>query len=385
MSNLLNNTFKPQQGAMDFSSIISDYMVYGNGKCQEFKPDRFIVLNEGDEDNIKINCSRIYINTKCGNEIILLDKIELREVGNHVAILCCEDAVKHKFSIKCKPTGNCDTTLMRINLKKFFGCDSVPMLINNSLDFRCETSITCKSKVESFVTIANASQSYATFSIDPNDEETIIVEWNEAGVVFSIEALDGFYPEQLIQYGYPAIGKGKDLKAMMMNSNEQCLPDACHKDRCYKLFVYLTNEWVNNAGHGLFSSSTGINNNNSFVMVRKLNWIAVENSADKVMQILIEAFNTAGPYKLICDTDCITQNGAGNNICIRCISRDDDGSPNALTLMQTDYPTALGIELHHYDNTAGVSYYTVAFNCDNIPAVLNGDTMNNTPCNGIKS
>lgn len=372
---LTTNTFKPVSGAMDFSSIISDYMVYGNGKCQEFKPDKFIVLNAGDEGKIIVDCGRIKITSKCSTETILFDRIELRENGNHVAILCCEDAKKHKYKIKCRPTGNCDTTLMRINLKKFFGCDEVPMLINNSMDFKCTTGLTCSDKVLQFVAYANANQSYATFAVDTIDPETITVEWNEAGVVFSIEAIDGFFTEQLMQFGHPAIGKGKDLKTMMPNANDGCLPTLCDTDKCYKLFVYLTNEWINNAGHGLFSSSTGINNNNSFVMVRKLNWIAVDAAATAVLTTLTNAFN-AGPYKLICDTTCISQDGN----CVRCISRDDDGSPAALILIKSEYSTAIDIVLSSHNTTTGVSKYNATFVCSAVPVAIAGDTISNQPC-----
>lgn len=369
MSQITN--FAPAPGTTpDYTSMVIDGYNYGNGICKEFRPDFLAVLNTGDQAKISVDCGRLTLKTTCGDYAFILDDVVRRQTGSHVTIACCADAKKHKVVLKCKAVGNCDANLLRIGLKKFDQCDTAPTFVTATKDFVCNDELNCTQKIVAFVAAANAIQNFATYTIG-SDPETVYVEWNVAGIRFDVESWDGFYPPEVVTIGTPAVGKGKDLRRIF--SDLDCLPGLCDNDKCYKTYAFLIKSYIN-SGDGLFSSTTGINNNNSLKLVYKLVWIVVESSATLVHTALVNAFN-GGAYNLVCSTECLED----ANTKTLCISREDDGDQTALDAMIDDYDDAVSITLKYTQD--GVSYYDVKVKEVDLPlSAISGDTISDTPC-----
>lgn len=365
----MENELYPINTGVDTTSIVHLNMNFGNGKCNNGRPDVFVVLNAGDEGKVALECGRITINN-CSQNVILLDKVKRQEVGNHVSVICCEDASKTKYRIECKEGDGCSSTVMQVNLKKFEACDSEPLLLSISKDYKCEP-LTCTQKVAAFVDFANSQQTSAVFSIDPSEDTAIYIEWATEGVFFTVEVAQGFYPAELVTFGLPSIGKGFALRDYF--SDLACLPQLCGADKCYTIYAFHYGYDLPFGGHGLFSSTTGINNNNSYVTQYKLVWIAVESTATAVITVLEDAFNS-GSYPLICNTACTPQI-ANKTLCI---ARTDAGNAAALATIIADYPSATSITRDR--KKAGVSYYNATFPSALVVVPILADVVSDTPC-----
>lgn len=374
------NSFSPNPFIpKDYASMVIDTFDYGNGICKENRPNYFLVLGaaeNGITPAITDACGRITFTTVCGNKTFITSDIHRVEQGDHMVKLCSENAQSKKYKLTCKAvTTNCDGSKLAISVKKI-NCDGTPVLNSVSLDFRCDDpELACSAKITAFIAKANAQQKYYTLTVDPLDANSLILEWNTAGEDFWIEFTEGFTAGSpiLLAQAIPAIGKGKDLRRIF--KSVECLPNYCDVDKSYILYVFKTRELINGAPHGIFSSTTGTNTNNSQLITLKTAIIAIESTESA----LISALDTIRTDNLLACNGTTCQPQIAPKYKTYCISRTDAGNAGALTAIKANYPTYVSIVRDHAAD--GVSYYNATFNLAQTPITpYAGDTISEGAC-----